>query len=138
LLLAILLMVALHFLYPGAAIIPLPWNLLGIVPIGFGVWINLAADRAFHRNRTTVKPFEEPTALIIDGAYGISRNPMYLGFVAILIGIAVLLGSLTPCVIVIIFAVFMDVVFIRVEEQNMARKCGQDWLAYTHTVRRWI
>jgi protein-S-isoprenylcysteine O-methyltransferase Ste14 len=32
----------------------------------------------------------------------------------------------------------VDVVFIRVEEQNMARKFGQDWLAYTHTVRRWI
>jgi protein-S-isoprenylcysteine O-methyltransferase Ste14 len=138
LLLAILFMVALHFLYPGAAIIPPPWNLLGVVPIGFGVWINIIADQALHRAQTTVKPFEEPTALIIDGVYGISRHPMYLGFVAILIGIAVLLGSLAPCVMVVIFAVLMDVVFIRVEEQNMARKFGQDWLVYTRTVRRWI
>lgn len=137
-LLAILLIVALHFLYLGNMIVPRYWNLLGILPIGFGIWINLSADRAFHRAQTTVKPFEEPAALIVDGTYGISRHPMYLGFVAILIGVAILLGSLTPYLIVIPFAVLMDVVFIRVEEQNMARKFDTDWVAYKQKVRRWI
>jgi protein-S-isoprenylcysteine O-methyltransferase Ste14 len=137
-LLSILLMVALHFLYPGAAIIPPPWNLLGVIPIGFGIWINLSADRAFHRAQTTVKPFEEPAALIVDGTYGISRHPMYLGFVAILVGIAFLLGSLTPYLIVIVFAVLMDALFIRIEEQNLAQKFGTDWMVYKSKVRRWI
>ena len=137
-LLAILLMVVLHFLFPISTIIPAPWNLLGIIPLGLGIWLNLAADRAFHRAQTTVKPFEEPAALIVDGVYGISRHPMYLGFVAILIGLAILLGSLTPYVIVVIFAVLMDMMFIRAEEQNLARKFGKDWLAYKQKVRRWI
>ena len=138
LLLAILLIVALHFLYPVTTFIPLPWNLLGIGPIGFGIWVNLRADQSLHRAQTTVKPFEEPAALIVDGAYGISRHPMYLGFVAILIGVALLLGSLTPYLIVILFAVLMDVLFIRVEEQNLAQKFGTDWVAYKQKVRRWI
>lgn len=45
---------------------------------------------------TTVKPFQESTALITDGVFRLSRNPMYLGFVLVLTGIATLLGSLTP------------------------------------------
>jgi protein-S-isoprenylcysteine O-methyltransferase Ste14 len=138
LLIAIIVMLILHFVFPVVQLIPKPWNLLGLLPLGFGVWINLVADRAFHRTQTTVKPFEEPTALITDGAFAISRNPMYLGFVAILLGISVLLRTLTPYAIVILFAILMDRLFIQVEERNMERIFGPAWSAYRKKVRRWI
>ncbi|MBN1180513.1 MAG: hypothetical protein JXD18_14990, partial [Anaerolineae bacterium] len=63
LLIAIVVMVALHFLLPVVTVIPPLWNLLGIVPLALGVMINLVADRAFHQACTTVKPFEESCAL---------------------------------------------------------------------------
>jgi len=138
LLISIFLMLILFFIFPGVMLIPSPWNFLGLIPLGFGLWINMIADRAFRKAKTTVKPFEEPAALITDGAFAICRHPMYLGFVAILIGVALLFRALTPFLIVIIFAVLMDQLFIRVEEGNLESKFGQSWLEYKKKVRRWI
>ena len=44
---------------------------------------------------------------------------MYLGFVTVLLGIAVLMGSLKPYAGVFVFAIFMDVIFIRFEEKKL-------------------
>ena len=138
LLIAMLLILLIHFILPLTRLIPIPWNLVGILPLGFGIWINLAADKAFHRRGTTVKPFEEPSTLITSGVFSISRNPMYLGFVAILIGIALLLGTLSPYLIVIAFAILVDRMFITVEEKNLEHKFSSMWMKYKKDVRRWI
>ena len=136
--LSIVIMVLLHFLLPVRKIFVFPWNMLGAIPLVFGIMINLSADKSFKKSGTTVKPLEEPTSLIATGAFGICRHPMYLGFVMILLGIAVLMGSLTPYIAVLLFAVFMDVVFIRFEEKSLEEKFGQDWSDYKEKVRRWI
>ena len=138
LIIAILLMVGLFLIFPGIVIVPCPWNFIGLIPLVFGVWINLAADKSFHKLKTTVKPFEEPSELITNGAFTISRNPMYLGFTAILTGIALLLSALTPFIIVFLFAIFMDQKFIKEEEQNLAKKFGHAWHDYNKKERRWI
>lgn len=138
LLIAILLCVALHFVVPIRTIVPRTWNLLGLIPLAFGVWINLAADRAFQKAGTTVKPFEESTALIQDGTFRLSRNPMYLGFAAIMVGISILLRSASPTIVVILFVVLMDRVYIRVEEEMLAAEFEQAWIDYRSRVRRWI
>jgi protein-S-isoprenylcysteine O-methyltransferase Ste14 len=135
---AIVLMVALHFLFPVVRIIPFPWDLLGLIPLAAGAALNLSADSAFRKAKTTVKPFQESAALVTDGVYRISRHPMYLGFVLILLGLAILLGSLTPFFIVPIFAAVMDRVFIVTEERMLAEKFGQAWLDYKARVRRWV
>jgi protein-S-isoprenylcysteine O-methyltransferase Ste14 len=138
LLIAMLMILLIHFILPLTRLVPIPWNLVGIIPLGFGIWINLAADKAFHRYGTTVKPFEEPNTLITSGVFSISRNPMYLGFVAILIGIALLLGTLSPYLIVIAFAILVDRMFIAVEEKNLEHKFSSVWMKYKKDVRRWI
>jgi protein-S-isoprenylcysteine O-methyltransferase Ste14 len=135
---ALLAMVALNFLFPVRRIIPFPWDLLGLIPLALGAVLNLSADNAFRRAKTTVKPFEESAALVTDGVYRISRHPMYLGFVLILLGVAILLGSLTPFLIVPIFAIVIDRRFIVVEERMLAEKFGQAWLDYKARVRRWV
>jgi protein-S-isoprenylcysteine O-methyltransferase Ste14 len=137
-LIALICMIVLHFLLSVARIIPLPWGLFGLIPLATGIVLNLLADRAFHQADTTVKPFQESTALITDGVFRISRHPMYLGFMLILVGVAILLGSLAPWVIIPIFAVLMEVIFIRVEEHMLAEKFGSAWLTYKEKVRRWI
>jgi protein-S-isoprenylcysteine O-methyltransferase Ste14 len=63
---------------------------------------------------------------------------MYLGFVLALIGIAVMLGSLSPWLIVVIFASLMERVFIQVEERMLEARFGQSWLEYKARVRRWF
>ena len=135
---AMIVMVALHFVFPVKRIIPFPWDLLGVLPLVLGAALNLSADKAFRDAKTTVKPFQESAALITNGVYRISRHPMYLGFVLMLLGLAILLGSLTPLLVVPIFAVVMDRVFIVVEERMLAEKFGQAWLDYKAKVRRWV
>jgi protein-S-isoprenylcysteine O-methyltransferase Ste14 len=98
---AIVIMVVLHFLFPGARLITLPWNLLGAVPLVLGVVMNLIADGAFKKVGTTVKPYEKSTMLITSGVFRVSRHPMYVGFVLILLGIAILGGSLTPYIVIV-------------------------------------
>jgi protein-S-isoprenylcysteine O-methyltransferase Ste14 len=138
LLVSIVAMVVLHFLLPVTTIIPLPWNVIGIIPLALGTAINIVADSALHKADTTVKPFEESAALVTSGVYRISRHPMYLGFVLILIGVAILVGSLMPYIVIPIFAVLMDRVFIQVEERMLEARFGEAWLGYKRQTRRWI
>jgi protein-S-isoprenylcysteine O-methyltransferase Ste14 len=138
LLIALIIMLIFHFVIPIITLIPLPWNLIGLIPLVFGILINIIADGALHKAGTTVKPFQDSSALITSSIYGISRPPMYLGFVLILIGVAILLGSLTPWVIIPIFAGLIEVVFIRVEERMLSEKFGLAWMEYIQKVRRWI
>jgi protein-S-isoprenylcysteine O-methyltransferase Ste14 len=111
---------------------------LGIISFVVGLGLNLIGDRTFKKCKTTVKPFEESTTLVTSGVFQISRNPMYLGFVLILSGIAILMGSLAPYAIIIIFIILIDNVFIKVEEIMLEEKFGNSWLEYKRKVRRWI
>jgi protein-S-isoprenylcysteine O-methyltransferase Ste14 len=138
LLAAMVAMIVLHFVFPLTRIVPTPWNLLGLIPLGLGVALNLLADRAFKVVQTTVKPFEESSALVTDGAFRISRNPMYLGYVLILLGLGVLMRSLGPLIIIPIFALLMDRIFIQEEEQMLETRFGETWAIYKARVRRWI
>jgi protein-S-isoprenylcysteine O-methyltransferase Ste14 len=138
LLVAILLCMGFHFLVPISYIIPSAWNLIGFVPLLLGIWLNISADRAFKRAGTTVKPFEESNALIQEGVFRLSRNPMYLGFVAILLGITILLRSISPYIVVFVFVILIDRMFIRNEEGMLEGKFGDEWEQYRSRVRKWI
>ena len=135
---AILLMAALHLLLPLSVVVPFPWNLAGLAPLAAGIILNLLADAALKREHTTVKPFEESTALVTTGVYGISRHPMYVGMLLILLGLAIFAGSLAPFAIVVIFAILMERLFIRREEQMLARQFGNAWDDYKGDVNKWL
>lgn len=138
LLVAIILSLLLHFTFPVTTIVQNPLNLIGLFPLMVGVALNLIADRDFKRNQTTVKPYEESGTLLTEGVYRYSRHPMYLGFVLILLGISLFLGSISPNVIVIIFAILMEIVFIRVEEEMLNETFQEEWRQYKSKVRKWI
>jgi protein-S-isoprenylcysteine O-methyltransferase Ste14 len=138
LLIAILLMGALHFLFPIWVFTQSPWRLLGVIPLVLGVGLNLIANRAFHESRTAVRPFERSNKLVTDGVYSASRNPMYLGFVLILLGLAILLGSLAPIFVVLLFMAAIQFNFISAEERMLAERFGAEWQQYAARTRRWI
>jgi len=130
--------VALDRLWPGMRLIAPPWNLLGLAPVAAGVALVGAAVGSLHRHHTTVKPRRRPKVLVTTGAFRVSRNPIYLGFVLCLLGAAVLLGSLTPHAVVIAFAAFLDAVFVRFEEGRLEEAFGEAWTEYRRKVRRWL
>jgi len=131
-------MLVMHLLLPVRQILSFPWTLSGIIPTVLGVALNLVADRAFKRHNTTVKPFEVPTSLMTEGVFTLSRNPMYLGMLLILIGLALLLGTLAPFLICVGFAILLDYRFIQVEERVLSDQFGAEWSGYRAAVRRWI
>lgn len=135
---SMVIMVLLHYLVPIEEIVPYPWDLLGIIPLVVGVALNLIVDTLFKKAGTTVKPFEYSSTLITTGVFRISRHPMYLGMVFILLGVAILMGSLTPFIVIAIFAAVMELFFVRTEEKMLAQKFGEVWEAYNKKVRRWI
>ena len=131
-------MTLLHFLAPVARLIPSPWKYLGIVPILFGVVINIWADILFKKSQTTVKPFLRPTALVSSGPFRLSRHPMYLGMIAIVFGLAVALGSATPMIVVVCFALLLAVMFVPMEEKAAEEEFGDSWREYKSRVRKWL
>ena len=138
LLIALLLMLGLHFLFPVFKIIPAPWNFFGLLPVAAGITMNYLADDSFKRVKTAVNPFHNPSTLVTGGVFKISRNPMYLGFVLILLGVAVLLGRLMPFGVVPLFMAWIQILFIGIEERALETQFGQDWFEYKAKVRRWI
>jgi len=127
-----------RFFIPLYGIIGYPWNLSGLVLIVFGIWLDLSADRKFKSVKTTVKPFESSTCLVTGGVFRFSRNPMYLGMFLMLLGGAIFLGTLSPFLIALIFAVLMDVRFIRTEEKMLHATFGEKWQSYKSKTGRWI
>jgi protein-S-isoprenylcysteine O-methyltransferase Ste14 len=137
-LIAILLAVALHFLLPSGELISFPWRLFGILPLLLGIALDVLADQSLKRHKTTVRPHEPSRVLVSEGVFRVSRHPMYLGMILIIAGIAVLLGSLTPWLILPLLAVLLDAKFIRFEESTLEATFGEAYRAYRKQVRRWI
>lgn len=135
---SILLIPLFHYLIPIAALIFFPWNLTGLLLIALGGLLNLFADKDFKKRNTTVKPFEESTVLITDGVFRISRNPMYLGMLFLLLGESLLFGSISSLIVVIAFTIVIHFVFIVEEEKMLTNKFGSEYIKYAGRVRRWI
>jgi len=130
--------IGLHFLFPVMRLISLPYNYLGILIIIFGIILNLWTDSLFKKRQTTIKPHEMPNFFISSGPFRISRHPMYLGMILILLGVAVFLGSLISFVFPIIFVMIIEKLFIPMEEKNLEKKFGDKYIAYKKRVRKWI
>ncbi|HUL02416.1 MAG TPA: isoprenylcysteine carboxylmethyltransferase family protein [Gemmatimonadales bacterium] len=137
-LVALLLELALHFLLPVAHLVPPPWNLLGLTLIVGGLAITVIADQQFTRARTPVNPFASPSTLVTHGAFRFSRNPMYLGMVAALAGVGVILGTLTPLSVPLVYAAIIQQQFIRAEEVTLLQRFGPRYATYAERVRRWL
>jgi len=136
---ALLLLLGLRIGMPAAALLQGgAWRWLSLPAISAGLLLNVFADRRFRERRTPVHPDATPTALVTDGVFRISRNPMYLGMVLILLGAGAGLGSLGVLLVAPAFALVLDRGFIRVEERRLAEAFGAAWQAYAARVRRWI
>jgi protein-S-isoprenylcysteine O-methyltransferase Ste14 len=135
---AIVLMVALDRLAPLVTLIGPPITYLGWLVFAMAIAVVLAVDRQFKRAGTTIKPFQRSSALVTDGLFAFSRNPIYLAMVAALVGIFLALGSLTPLAIIPPFVYIIRTRFIAAEERMLEDAFGGAYRDYRKRVRRWI
>ena len=134
----LLLFIGFHFVFPLLKFIFSPYNYLGFGLIIFGIIMNLWTDLLFKKKQTTVKPYEMPNFFVTSGPFKLSRHPMYLGMMSILLGVAIFLGSLITFAFPIIFIMIMEKLFIPLEEKNLKNKFGNQYVDYKRRVRRWI
>lgn len=137
-LLALALSFALDRWLPMAQIIPAPWHWLGLACVVPAVALGGPGARALARRGTTLHPFGEPSALVVDGPFRYSRNPLYLSLAVLLLGAAIFLGSLTPFLVVPAFMAAVTMAFIRSEEAALAAGFGEAYREYCRRVRRWL
>ena len=137
-LVAMIAMVVLHYMVPGTQLLGPPLRYSGSLLLIGGIALVLWAAILFQRVGTAIKPFQESSALVAGGPYRVTRNPMYMGMVVMLLGVGVLLGSATPFLIVPIFAVLIDLHFIGAEEAALERTFGSAYLDYKSKVQRWL
>lgn len=115
-----------------------PWTYLGIVVVLAGIVIAMVSVRRFTRAKTGIVPFDEATTLVTDGLYRYARNPMYLGMFMILIGVALMMGSVSPLLPVWLFMLVIRYNFVAGEERFLEDTFGRDYLEFKNKVRRWL
>ena len=109
---------------------------LSLVAAGLGVV--LAAIRRFSSAGTRVEPWAPSSAIVRDGIYRFSRNPMYVGMALVMLGLALVLGSPSSLAMVVVATLIVDRFVIRREEAYLEGKFGGEYLAYRNQVRRWL
>jgi protein-S-isoprenylcysteine O-methyltransferase Ste14 len=115
-----------------------PYRYAGIVVIALALGLAAWGALLFRRAGTGIVPFSPATALVTRGPYRFTRNPMYLGMAGTLLGAAILLGSLTPFVVIPAFMAVIAERFIAREEAMLEQAFGSAYLDYKARVRRWL
>lgn len=134
----LILMTVMHFWMPLAEFVPAPFNYGGAVLVLLGLGIAAVSARAFDNAETGILPFDEATILVTDGFYRFSRNPMYLGMVFLLLGTAILFGTVGSLLPIPFFVWIIRNNFILGEERFLAKAFGHQYLDFMSRVRRWL
>ncbi len=115
-----------------------PYSYGGVGLVLLGSIITIWSDYLFKKSGTTVKPYEKACFLNVSGPFRFSRNPMYLGFTVILLGEAIIIGSLLSFVFPLLFMMICKLLYIPIEEKFLEEIFGTDYTDYKRRVRRWL
>lgn len=115
-----------------------PWRAVGALPIVLGVGLAVAALGWFRRRGTTHDPYGQPEALVVEGPYRFTRNPMYVGVMLVLLGIALLVAQWPYLLVPPLFFLAVRLGFVPREERRLAETFGDAYAAYRSRVRRWV
>jgi len=111
---------------------------LALALIVGGLLLDGAAAGHFRRLGTPPEPWKPTTVLATGGLYGLTRNPIYLGFAITYVGLAIAMDSWLVLVLLIPCLIVVDRFVIRREERYLALKFGADYDDYRARVRRWL
>ena len=117
----------------GAWRVPLGWALV-LFFIGWNGW----SLWLFGRHQTGLLPGQATDALIEEGPFRVSRNPLYVGLLALYLGLALLAPTFWGLVLFPAAVVLLQWGAIRPEEQFLHERFGAQYDDYTRRVRRWL
>jgi protein-S-isoprenylcysteine O-methyltransferase Ste14 len=111
---------------------------LGVVFIVVGAAFVVLARREFAQQGQPTDPGLPTSKIVTTGVFSVSRNPLYLGGVCFLAGIALALNL--PWVLVLLLPAFVACHYILImpEEKYLASKFGEEYRMYAASVQRWI
>lgn len=113
--------------------VPVGWALVLVFVVwnGWSLWL-------FHRHETGLLPGQATQAMIEEGPYRFSRNPLYVGMLALYLGLALLAPSFWALVLFPVAVLLVRWGAIRPEEAFLREQFGASYDAYTRRVRRWL
>jgi protein-S-isoprenylcysteine O-methyltransferase Ste14 len=126
---------ALHLLLPFT-VVP-PSSIGGLLVGTAGFLLMMRAWSLFRRSGTAVCPTDRASMLLTGDVYGFTRNPMYLGMVMIMFGVAISLGTAPFFAAAALLFAILNFVFCPFEEERL-RAAFPGYAAYAARVRRWI
>jgi protein-S-isoprenylcysteine O-methyltransferase Ste14 len=115
--------------------ISLPLAALALIAAG---WFSTSAFRTMTRAQTAIDPEQPATAIVSDGVFRFSRNPLYLSLTLLYIGISLLLNAVWAFALLLPLLVVVQIGVIQREEVYLERKFGNEYLRYKAQVRRWL
>jgi len=118
---------------PGKLTLP-----AGALLIASGALCAVAAFAAMRRAGTAVNPYQPTTAIVTNGPYRYTRNPLYLALTLFYAGIASLANALWALALLPLALAIIHYGAIRREEKYLERKFGAEYVRYKNTVRRWL
>ena len=118
--------------------LPFPVRLVGVLIVLLGLGLAWVAVRAMAAAHTPLDPYEPVTALVVNGPYRFTRNPVYLSFLGALVGLPLALGTYWGLFLSPVMIVLITQLVVRYEEIYLEQKFGQDYLSYQASVRRWL
>lgn len=113
-------------------------GLVGGLLIAASMALLAASKQRFHDAGTPVRPKSRTTAIVDNGPYRFTRNPMYLAMAGVMTGLAVILGSLALAVAAVAFVVVVHYGVVLREERYLLGLYGDTYRGYMQRVRRWI
>jgi|SRR3989344_1300597 len=113
-------------------------TLTGVVVLLFGIVVRIWATVAFSRNKVKVLQLSAPDTLVQDGPYAYSRNPLYVGIFCMVLGVALLLGSVTAVLFSVLLLFFANWWIQTREEPSLLKKFGDSYKNYLQVTRRWV
>jgi protein-S-isoprenylcysteine O-methyltransferase Ste14 len=131
-------MAVLHEFVPVARLFGSPGRWLGFVPMAAAIFLGGWARWLFSKHQTTIRPGQTSRRLVTEGPFRWTRNPIYVGMVMVLAGVAIRFGSLSPWVMVPIFIVVIARNVIPVEEVMLQETFGAEYEQSRGRVPRWI
>jgi protein-S-isoprenylcysteine O-methyltransferase Ste14 len=136
----IFLVVALLFGWKLPVPIPCPWwmQALGALILLAGLACAFSAVRTMFHTHTSPDPRTPVNAIVSDGPYQFTRNPIYLGFVLIVIGVPLAFGWYWGAILSPVVVDAYNRLIIEREEAYLERKFGALYLSYKTRVRRWL
>jgi protein-S-isoprenylcysteine O-methyltransferase Ste14 len=118
---------------------PVRHGIIAAIPLTLGTLLLLWCVREFYvAGRGTLAPWDPPRHLVTTGPYGVSRNPMYVGVITILVGWCILWDSRTLMIYAALFAIGFHLRVVLFEEPWAAGRFGAEWDAYRARVSRWF